>query len=110
MRQTFFYIPHELLGLPVLGWGWLLAVWLLFGVGAVLWLWRQRGWDADTRGVVPVILVIAAVIVFVLPHLEARSPTGRPLGAADSRLWSDVAGGNLERSGLGSPPGASGRF
>ena len=36
MRQTLFYIPHDIGGLPVFGYGWVLIVWLLLSGGTLL--------------------------------------------------------------------------
>ena len=76
MRQTLFYIPHELLDVPVFGWGWVLLFWGLATAIALGVLWWRRGWNEELSGSLPVAIVIAAVIVFVLPHLEARTPEG----------------------------------
>lgn len=80
MRQTLFYIPHELWGTPVFGWGWMLLLWCALAAITLGVLWWRRGWNEELSGSLPVVLVVAAVIVFVLPHLEARSPEGEVLG------------------------------
>ena len=69
MRSTLFYIPAEIAGMPVFGFGLLLALW---GVGSVLylgWLIRRQGFNADTRSYLPVILLAGLVIAFVLPAI-----------------------------------------
>jgi phosphatidylglycerol:prolipoprotein diacylglycerol transferase len=69
MCQTFFHIPLEIAGLPVFGLGLLLGIWLVFSVGLLAWLaWRQ-GFNADTWGYVPILLIVAAVIAWLLPAL-----------------------------------------
>lgn len=70
MRSTLFYIPGEIAGLPVFGVGLLLAVWALGSVLLLAWLVRRQGFNADTRGYVPVLLLLAAVIVFLLPAIS----------------------------------------
>jgi phosphatidylglycerol---prolipoprotein diacylglyceryl transferase len=80
MRQTLFYVPHELWGVPVFGWGWMLLVWGAVAAMALGVFWWRRGWNEELSGSLPVAVVIAAVIVFVLPHLEASTPEGVKLG------------------------------
>lgn len=80
MKQDLFIIPHQWLGLPVFGFGWLLILWAIGAAVLLAWLWRRQGWNADTMGYLPVLLIMAAVIAFVLPQLEQRSPSGQPLG------------------------------
>lgn len=82
MRQTLFYIPHEILGLPVFGMGWALLVWAIVSVVLLFWLVRRQGWNADTRSYLPLLLLVAAAFYFVLPFLEERPPNGPPLGLA----------------------------
>jgi len=75
MRQTLFYIPHDVLGLPVFGMGWALIVWAIVSVVLLLWLVRRQGWNADTRSYLPLLLLVAAAVYFVLPNLE-QDPEG----------------------------------
>ncbi len=70
MRSTLFYIPGEIAGWPVFGVGLLLAVWAIGSVLLLAWLVRRQGFNADTRGYVPVLLLLAAVIVFLLPAIS----------------------------------------
>ncbi|MEX2027066.1 MAG: prolipoprotein diacylglyceryl transferase family protein, partial [Pirellulaceae bacterium] len=80
MRTTLFVIPHELFGLPVFGVGWLLIAWLILcGVTLALVI-RRQGWNADTASYLPLQIVIAALIVFLMPRLEVVSEKGVPLG------------------------------
>jgi phosphatidylglycerol:prolipoprotein diacylglycerol transferase len=70
VRRTLFYIPHEIAGIPVFGWGWALAIWFIFS-GVVLWLTvRQRGWNREVRSQLPMILLVAAAIVWLIPRVE----------------------------------------
>jgi phosphatidylglycerol---prolipoprotein diacylglyceryl transferase len=69
MLQTLFHIPLQIAGQPVFGFGLLLAAWAVFGVGLMVWLVRRQGWTADTWSYVPLWLVVAAAMVWVLPHL-----------------------------------------
>ena len=69
MLRTLFHIPNEIGGLPVFGSGLLLAAWGLFGVVLLIWLARRQGFNADTWGYVPLLLLIAGAIWLVLPKL-----------------------------------------
>jgi len=81
LRSTLFYIPAELLGLPVFGIGWLLGLWIVASVLLVVWLSRRPGGGREITGYVPFMLIVAAVIVFLLPNLVQIGADGRPLGA-----------------------------
>lgn len=75
MHQTLLHIPKyvdipgHVGSVPLFGFGLLLAVWAVCGLGFVLWLaWRQ-GWTADTLSYVPLLLLVGAAIGFLLPAL-----------------------------------------
>lgn len=69
MLQTLYIIPIEIAGWPVFGFGLLLAVWAVASVGLLAWLaWRQ-GFNADTWGYVPILLLFGAIVAWVLPAL-----------------------------------------
>ena len=70
MRRTLFYIPHEIAGLPVFGWGWALMIWLIISGGGLLWSVWRRGWNRETRGQLPMILLVSAAIVLLIPRVE----------------------------------------
>ena len=80
MRSTLFYIPHEILGLPLLGWGWLL---ILIALGFLGWTWSQyragRLKDEWSSGL-PMWLVASGLVAFILPMVESRWPDGEPIG------------------------------
>ena len=70
MWQTLFHIPHELFGIPVFGVGWALGL-LVVGSSVHLTLQaRRRAVDREVWGFLPVMVVIGAAIVFVLPGCE----------------------------------------
>ncbi|MGO9111673.1 MAG: prolipoprotein diacylglyceryl transferase family protein [Thermoguttaceae bacterium] len=77
MLQTLFYIPCELLGLPVFGFGLLLAVWAAVSAVLLLWLIHRQGFNADTVGHAQVLAVLGVAIAFVLPML--CEPPGLPI-------------------------------
>ena len=70
MRRTLFYLPHEIAGIPLFGWGWMLGLWLLVSAVILVRAARQRGWKEELRAQLPMILLVAAVIVFVIPRVE----------------------------------------
>ncbi len=77
MRSTLFHVPLSIAGLPVFGFGLLLWIWLAVGL-AILWrLLRRRGFDAEARSHVVLVLVIGALIWVVLPRL--CDPQGLPI-------------------------------
>ena len=79
MLQTLFYIPHDIWGIPVFGFGLLLAVWGLISA-FVLWsLVRQNGWNADTGSQMTVMAFMGAVM-FGLRWIEETTPGGVPIG------------------------------
>jgi phosphatidylglycerol:prolipoprotein diacylglycerol transferase len=66
VRQTLFYIPTELFGIPLFGFGVLLAVWAVASVALVVYLVRKQGFDADTKAYLPV-LGLLGVFIYALP-------------------------------------------
>lgn len=79
MRQTLFAIPSEIAGLPMFGIGILLAVWVLFSAGLFLWLMKRYGMTAETRGYLPLLGLVAAGIIFLLPNLVVADEGGLPI-------------------------------
>ena len=80
MRPTLFYVPHEFLGIPVLGFGWVLAALALFAV-AFLVTSRKKQSVAKVLEEQGVVWGVAAlIVVFLLPQIETRYPTagGQP--------------------------------
>jgi phosphatidylglycerol:prolipoprotein diacylglycerol transferase len=71
MRQTLFFIPHEIAGVQVFGFGWLLAAWVAVCVVWLGWLVRRQGWTAETRSHLPYMVLVALGVAFVLPWIEA---------------------------------------
>lgn len=76
MLQTLVHIPAEIAGHPLFGNGLLLILWAVVSVATLAWLvWRQ-GWNADTLGYVPILLLFGAVILWVLPAICETLPNG----------------------------------
>ena len=72
MYQTLFLIPHEIGGLPVFGYGWALIVWGIVCALAMVYLARTQGLGRDTLSYLPVLLIVAAAIVYVAPMMEIQ--------------------------------------
>ena len=65
MRQTLFYIPYELGGVPLFGWGVLLGLWVVF---SLIWLFRlskQPGGKGELASQLPLMVLIGAALVFL---------------------------------------------
>jgi phosphatidylglycerol:prolipoprotein diacylglycerol transferase len=86
VRQTFFTIPHEVLDLPVFGFGWALILWGIATAIVIVWLVRRQGWNADTGSYVLFLLAIGGVIAFGLPLVEAAQRDFTPPGVAPKGL------------------------
>ncbi|MDG2206742.1 MAG: prolipoprotein diacylglyceryl transferase [Pirellulales bacterium] len=69
MRPTLFFIRDHVAEIPVFGVGLLFFLWMLVGVAVILWLVRRQGINSDTLSYLPVFLIVALAIVFVLPTL-----------------------------------------
>ncbi len=69
MWQTLFHIPLNVAGLPIFGVGLLLAIWTVFSLGLLAYLVSRQGFNADTWSYVPLLLIVAAVIVWMVPAL-----------------------------------------
>ncbi|HEY2413960.1 MAG TPA: prolipoprotein diacylglyceryl transferase family protein [Pirellulaceae bacterium] len=80
MRTTLFFVPAELAGWPVFGFGWMLLAWIVLAVVAGLILWQRPSARRELPGYLPVFLLVAAVIAFVLPTLVEAGPSGKPIG------------------------------
>jgi phosphatidylglycerol:prolipoprotein diacylglycerol transferase len=70
MRQTLFYVPESIGGVPLFGFGALLLLW---GIGTGVWLLRRlwkHGWDREIANQLPTFLITGALIAFVLPAVS----------------------------------------
>jgi phosphatidylglycerol:prolipoprotein diacylglycerol transferase len=80
VRSTLFYIPHEILGVPLLGVGWVL---LALAIGFLVWAlvqYRRGALASELPAGLPVWLIAAGLVVLVLPQIETRWPDGEPIG------------------------------
>jgi len=93
MRQTLFYIPDRIFGWPMFGGGVLLAVWAVASLLLLAWLVRRQGWNADTRGYLPLLAAIGAVIWLLLPKV-AEPGLGLPIRGYGTMLLIAVASGS----------------
>ncbi|MEM7475120.1 MAG: prolipoprotein diacylglyceryl transferase family protein [Planctomycetota bacterium] len=80
MRSTLFYIPHELFGLPVFGFGLLLGLVVIAYAGWAAWVYSKTQSTDDIMGSLPVVGIAAAVIIFLLPNVEQRLQDDTILG------------------------------
>ena len=62
MRQTLFHVPNEIAGMPLFGFGLLLALWVAGGVILLVWPGRRKKPDADTYSYLLLVAAIGAVI------------------------------------------------
>lgn len=72
MRQTLFFIPDELGGYPLFGFGLLLGLWLIGSLIVVGYYVSKQGWNNDTLGMLPFIGLVAVAIGFVLPAVAVE--------------------------------------
>jgi phosphatidylglycerol---prolipoprotein diacylglyceryl transferase len=74
VRSTLIYIPYELSGLPIVGFGWLLLAWVIICAGSVGWLIRKQGWNQDTASYLPFFVIGAVIIALFLPNMVEYVP------------------------------------
>ena len=65
MRQTLFYIPYELGGVPLFGMGVLLGIWIVFSLIWLFRLSRQPGGKGEVFSQLPLMILIGAALVFL---------------------------------------------
>ena len=75
MCSELFRIPYEIAGVPIFGFGVLLAVWAVTSALTLRGLVRQFGWGAETWSSLPVLLLLGAAIA-LLPRVF---PDGLPI-------------------------------
>lgn len=75
MCSDLFRIPYSWGSVPIFGFGVLLAVWALAGIGSLAMAVRRHGWNAETLSLLPLLLLTGAAIVG-LPRIF---PSGLPV-------------------------------
>ena len=76
MRQTLFHIPAELFGVPTLGCGWLLGLWVIVAFFFAWGTYRHDGMWPALISLVMYLLLGGVVLGFALPHLEEHVMDG----------------------------------
>lgn len=80
MRSTLFVVPHSIFGFPLFGFGILLALLVLGCAAWGLWLVYRRRPAQEFFSGLPIWLIAAGIVAFILPNVELRAPDGTPLG------------------------------
>lgn len=80
MRSTLFYIPAELAGVPVFGFGWLLAAWAVISVAILIAVWRRTGDSKELVGYASFLAMVGAIVWFLLPIMIEVGPDQQPIG------------------------------
>ncbi len=95
MVSTLFHIPSRIgnaeTGLPLFGFGLLLALWAVITVTAMAWATRRSGWPAAASGLLLPLLLIGGLIAWVLPLLDDGQ--GIPIRGYGVMLLAAVAAG-----------------
>ncbi len=89
MRQTLFTISYEYAGVPIFGVGVLLAAWAIVAVLIVAGAVRRHGWNRETLGFVPVLVIVGAAIV-LLPNFF---PNGLPVRGYGVMMLAGIVSG-----------------
>ena len=76
MHSELFRIPIRWAGVPIFGFGLLLAAWLAATAWGMMRTAKQHGWPAALRAHLPTALIVAAIIVWGVPTLF---PDGMPI-------------------------------
>lgn len=70
MHTTLFHLPSRIGGLPLFGFGLLLAVWAVAGAAALAFAWRRGGAREALAGTGPPLLLAGVTIAWLLPALD----------------------------------------
>ena len=87
MCSTLFYVPAEVAGYPVFGFGLLLVVWAVGSVLLLAWLLARQGFNADTAR------IFARAVVVGSGHRLSTAGHFQCRWVANSWLWHDVTCG-----------------
>ncbi len=80
MRQTLFHVPPEICGLPTLGWGIALAVWVVITLLTAAAAGERKRIMASIVASGPLLLIGSLVVIWILPNLEEYTADGTNLG------------------------------
>ena len=69
MRQTLFYLPATVLGIPLFGFGILFWTALIFTAVMLAVHVRKHGMDQEAWGYLPMLVIVEALIVYVVPKV-----------------------------------------
>jgi len=72
VRQTLFYIPHEIWGVNVFGLGILLLVWAVVSIVVLARQFRRSTWSVEIRESLPLIAITGVAIGIVVPMIESQ--------------------------------------
>ncbi len=89
MCSELFRIPYSWGGVPIFGFGVLLAIWALVGIGSFLITVRRHGWNAETLSLLPLLLITGAAIV----GLPRVFPSGLPVRGYGVMVLAGAAAG-----------------
>lgn len=89
MCSELFRIPYSWGGVPIFGFGVLLAIWAVASVISLASLVRHHGWNAETLSSLPVLILLGAAILF----LPQAFPDGFPLRGYGLMLLAGISAG-----------------
>ena len=113
MRQTLFYVPADVAGMPVFGLGLLLLAWVLLSAGLLVWLAREGRLRDEWLSYLVILVPVGLVIWFLLPQLV--EPRGLPIRSYGTMMLLAVVSGTVlaawraRRAGWTSSPSRSTR-
>ncbi len=82
MHRTLITIPHEFLGIPIFGFGWLFAAVLIGGIAYAIAAQRNPKWKKELSSQLVGWFIVLVVVAFVVPNIELRDVHGNPVGLA----------------------------
>jgi len=74
MWQTLIYIPAEVGGIPLFGFGVIAVIWAFIGLLVMALQVRRSGWNSDAAATLVTLAVLGALICFVLPNVMVEIP------------------------------------
>jgi len=70
--QTIFFLPEKFAGIPLFGFGWALAIWIVVSLVWVGWLARTPETRGEIGGLLPVLGIVMAAIIWLLPMMQVH--------------------------------------